>query len=38
MNALEAQLDYCLGTAVPEPGRAVDVAPGVRWVRMRFVA
>ena len=36
MNALEAQLDYCLGTAVPEPGRAVDVAPGVRWVRMQL--
>ena len=34
MNSLEAQLDYCLGTAVPEPGRAVDVAPGIRWVRM----
>ena len=34
MNALEAQLDYCLGTATPEPGRAVEVAPGVRWVRM----
>ena len=34
MNALEAQLDYCLGSAVPEPGRAVDVAPGIRWVRM----
>ena len=34
MNALESQLDYCLGTAVPEPGRAVEVAPGVRWVRM----
>jgi glyoxylase-like metal-dependent hydrolase (beta-lactamase superfamily II) len=36
MNALEAQLDYCLGTAVPEPGRAVEVAPGVRWVRMQL--
>jgi len=34
MNALEAQLDYCLGTAIPEPGRAFDVAPGVRWARM----
>jgi glyoxylase-like metal-dependent hydrolase (beta-lactamase superfamily II) len=34
MNSLEAQLDYCLGSAVPEPGRAVDVAPGIRWVRM----
>jgi glyoxylase-like metal-dependent hydrolase (beta-lactamase superfamily II) len=34
MNALEAQLDYCLGTAIPEPGRAIEVAPGVRWARM----
>ena len=34
MNAQEAQLDYCLGTTVPEPGRAVEVAPGVRWLRM----
>ena len=34
MNALEAQLDYCLGTATPEPGRTIEVAPGVRWVRM----
>src|SRR5213076_2256842 len=34
MNSLEAQLDYCLGTTVPEPGRAVDIAPGIRWVRM----
>jgi len=34
MNALESQLDYCLGTAVPEPGRAFEVAPGVRWARM----
>ncbi len=34
MNALESQLDYCLGTAVPEPGRAFEVASGVRWARM----
>jgi glyoxylase-like metal-dependent hydrolase (beta-lactamase superfamily II) len=34
MNALESQLDYCCGTAVPEPGRAIEVAPGVRWARM----
>jgi len=36
MNALEAQLDYCLGTATPEPGRTIEVAPGVRWVRMKL--
>jgi len=34
MNALESQLDYCLGTETPEPGRAFDAAPGVRWARM----
>ena len=34
MNALESQLDYCLGTDVPPPGRAVEVAPGIRWARM----
>ncbi len=34
MNAQEAQLDYCLGTEVPAPGRVVEVAPGVRWLRM----
>src|SRR5678810_453650 len=28
MNALESQLDYCLGTAIPEPGRTFEVAPG----------
>jgi glyoxylase-like metal-dependent hydrolase (beta-lactamase superfamily II) len=36
MNALESQLDYCLGTATPEPGRAFEVAPGVLWARMRL--
>ncbi|HEX4233721.1 MAG TPA: MBL fold metallo-hydrolase [Caldimonas sp.] len=34
MNALESQLDYCLGTATPEPGRVIEVAPGVLWARM----
>ncbi len=34
MNSLEHQLDYPLGDALPAPGRALDVAPGVRWVRM----
>jgi glyoxylase-like metal-dependent hydrolase (beta-lactamase superfamily II) len=34
MNALESQLEYCLGTTVPEPGQAFDVAPGLKWVRM----
>src|SRR4051794_36859929 len=34
MNALEAELDYCRGTVTPEPGRAIEVAPGVLWARM----
>ena len=36
MNALEAQLDYCLGQEVPAPGRTLDVAPGVKWARMQL--
>jgi glyoxylase-like metal-dependent hydrolase (beta-lactamase superfamily II) len=36
MNALESQLDYCLGTATPEPGRALEAAPGLLWARMRL--
>ncbi len=34
MNALERELDYPLGDALPAPGMAPEVAPGVRWVRM----
>jgi glyoxylase-like metal-dependent hydrolase (beta-lactamase superfamily II) len=34
MNALEQQLDYPLGDALPPAGRTLEVAPGVRWVRM----
>src|SRR5436190_21841294 len=34
MNSLEHQLDYPLGDALPELGRALQIAPGVRWVRM----
>ena len=36
MNALEAQLDYCLGQDVPAPGKTIDVAPGVKWARMQL--
>ena len=36
MNALESQLDYCLGTDTPALGEAVDVAPGIKWVRMQL--
>ena len=34
MNPLESELDYVLGDTLPESGRCVDVAPGVRWLRM----
>ena len=36
MNALESQLDYCLGTDTPALGEAFDVAPGIKWVRMQL--
>lgn len=36
MNALESQLDYCLGTDTPAPGEAWGVAPGIKWVRMQL--
>ncbi len=36
MNALEDQLDYCLGTTAPALGEAFDVAPGIKWVRMQL--
>jgi glyoxylase-like metal-dependent hydrolase (beta-lactamase superfamily II) len=34
MNLLEQQLDYPLGDTLPPPGTAMEVAPGIRWVRM----
>ncbi len=34
MNELEKQLHYPFGDALPEPGAALLVAPGVKWVRM----
>jgi len=34
VNPNEAELHYPLGDAVPAPGSAIDVAPGVRWLRM----
>ncbi|WP_296942690.1 MBL fold metallo-hydrolase [uncultured Massilia sp.] len=34
MNALESQLDYPFGDQVPQPGAAVDILPGLAWVRM----
>ena len=34
MNDLEKQLHYPLGDALPEMGRTITVAPGVKWIRM----
>jgi len=34
MNTNEQQLAYPHGQALPAPGRAVTVAPGVKWLRM----
>jgi len=34
MNELERQLHYPLGETLPEPGQTLEVAPGVRWIRM----
>ena len=34
MNALEAELHYPLGDALPEPGSSLEMAAGVRWIRM----
>ena len=34
MNPLELQLDYPHGDELPAPGRTLEVAPGVRWLRM----
>ena len=34
MNPLEHQLSYPLGDALPAPGSTLEIAPGVRWVRM----
>jgi glyoxylase-like metal-dependent hydrolase (beta-lactamase superfamily II) len=33
-NALESELHYPLGDRLPARGQTVDVAPGVRWLRM----
>src|SRR3954470_19812189 len=36
MNELERQLQYPLGETLPETGRTLEVAPGVRWLRMQL--
>ena len=33
-HPLESQLRYPLGDTLPAPGDAIEIAPGVRWVRM----
>lgn len=34
MNELERELNYPLGDTLPAPGEALEIAPGVRWIRM----
>ena len=34
MNLLERELNYPFGDQMPDPGTTLEVAPGVRWVRM----
>lgn len=34
MNLLERELQYPLGDALPAPGGSIELAPGVRWIRM----
>ena len=34
MNLLERELNYPLGDALPAPGETLEVAPGIRWIRM----
>ena len=33
-DQLEGRLHYPLANALPEPGQALEVAPGVKWIRM----
>ncbi len=34
MNELEHQLQYTFGDAMPAQGQTMEVAPGVKWIRM----
>jgi glyoxylase-like metal-dependent hydrolase (beta-lactamase superfamily II) len=34
MNLLERELQYPLGDTLPAPGATLELAPGIRWVRM----
>ena len=35
-NPRESELSYPLGEQLPALGAALDIAPGVRWVRMQL--
>lgn len=35
-NAQESELNYVFGDTLPQPGRTLPVAEGVRWLRMRL--
>ncbi|WP_374436941.1 MBL fold metallo-hydrolase [Inhella sp.] len=35
-NAQEAALDFPFGDTLPEPGRTVEILPGLLWLRMRL--
>ena len=34
MNLLEQQLDYAFGESLPDACATIDVAPGIKWLRM----
>lgn len=34
MNLLEQQLDYPFGDTLPQAGSAIELAPGIKWIRM----
>jgi glyoxylase-like metal-dependent hydrolase (beta-lactamase superfamily II) len=34
MNLLEQQLDYPFADTLPEAGAALEIAPGIKWIRM----
>ena len=34
MNSQESELDYAFGETLPATGATLEVAPGVRWLRM----
>jgi glyoxylase-like metal-dependent hydrolase (beta-lactamase superfamily II) len=34
MNLLEQQLDYPFGTTLPGTSTALEIAPGIKWIRM----